>query len=582
MSMLRASNVNASLAGVLINCVRENGRDNSAFGDTIGKFYATTATEITGNTYYIPEFQAGQGSIEVNMNFAAAWFQFSYGAYGWLGAQVKNSANNGEMSTVYGHSSIALGNQFVDQSTPAGYYTVNLTGLSAGDQASATSQKGVLLVSGGKNEDNYALSRTNADGTFTVVCHNSSTNGVGGENDPIAFAYVPLGSGFIPNGAKDPTLLPMGRIMGNGATDIGQGSFTITKSTAAAGTYILNIPGYNDSNGTLIVSMETSGTTTSSANADNAVSYAYDASAGGWVIQSRDLPGCALESPTASDSAFSFAFLPDNADIIDRNLRYDSGEWALSNGNMWYNTANWSSNAIPSADGVEAKFGGNLLNSDTISLDEGSTRMVGKMTFNNNLAGYTIGTAGTTASVMLKNSAGTSLIDVQAGSHTINVGLKLTGDAMVKVAGGSNLVLGGSVKSPATANLTLNGPGIVLLGSSNTFTTGATAGKVTVNGTLDLNGYNAGVSGLFGNGVIDNTTGIDAYTLTVGGNDEIGEFSGQIRNTAGTIALNKIGAGTLTLSGANSYSGNTAIEAGTLKLAAAGTIANSPTITAGT
>jgi autotransporter-associated beta strand protein len=582
------STFNAPLNGVLITCVSENGRDETASGEAGGTFYAFNCTEITGNSYYIPTFQAGTDN-EKNMNVAAAYFPFSYGAYGWLGAQVKNTNadggvnNNQALNTIFGHPSIHVGAEFVDPTTSNGVSIINLTSLSAGDQTSASSANGILLVSGGKNEANYGMSRPNADGTFTAICHNSSSNGVGGENDPIAFAYVPLGSRYIPNGEKDSILLPMGRIKGNGSTDIGQGNYTLTKLTSGAGTYLLKISGFDGSSGTLITGMESSGVTSGgSTNCDNVISYAYDPIQGGWLIQSRDLPTPTLESPLATEMAFSFVFLPDNADVIDRNLRYDSGNWSRSSGGMWYDASSWSSNAIPSADGVEANFGSNLSYSDTVTLDEGSTRMVGKMTFNNSLASYIIGTQDTTASVMLKNTSGTPTIDVQAGSHTLNTSLKLTADSTITVASGSNLTLGGRVLSPATANLTITGSGQVQLGSSSVFTASSTAGNLTINGSLDLNGFNTSVSGLHGNGVIDNTTGIDGYTLTAGGNNADGNFAGVIRNTVGTLGLTKNGTGTLTLSGTNSYVGATTVNAGTLKLAATGSIANSSTITIGT
>ncbi|MCC6123994.1 MAG: autotransporter-associated beta strand repeat-containing protein [Pirellulales bacterium] len=569
------SGVNASLNGVLMTCVRENGRDNSATGDPLGTFYATSTMEISGNTYYVPIFQSGVAGAEKNINVAAAWFRYSYGAYGWLGADVENSANNGEMTTVIGHPSISLGVQFGDLATPAGYYSVDLTGLTAGDQANGSSQNGILLVTGAKNEDNFGMSKPNADGTFSLYAHHSATSGGGGENDPIAFVYMPLGSRFIPTGQKDPILLPMGRIKGDGSTNIGQGNFTVVKSTTIEGTYTLTIPGYNESMGTLMISME-GGTTN---NNDNIVSY--QASGNTWIIQSRDLNACTLESPGLTEMAFSFAFLPDNADIIDRNLRYDSGEWSPANGGIWYNAANWTSNAIPNADGVEAKFGGNLLLSDTVALDEGGTMMAGKLTFDNALASYAIGTAGTTSSILLKNTGGTPAIEVLAGSHVINAGLNLTADAAVGIANGSSLTLAGAVSGSATTNLAIGGLGSVKLGANAILPSGPNFGNLTINGTLDLNGYNAAVNGLSGNGTIDNKAGSDSYTLIVGGNDQSSEFSGVLRNTSGSLGINKIGTGLLTLSGANLHSGPTTVEAGTLKIAATGSIASSSTITVG-
>jgi len=65
---------------------------------------------------------------------------------------------------------------------------------------------------------------------------------------------------------------------------------------------------------------------------------------------------------------------------------------------------------------------------------------------------------------------------------------------------------------------------------------------------------------------VDTTASSGTPTLTVGANGNSGSFSGVIQNTAGTLALIKSGAGTLTLSGANTYSGGTTLNAGILSV----------------
>ena len=57
-----------------------------------------------------------------------------------------------------------------------------------------------------------------------------------------------------------------------------------------------------------------------------------------------------------------------------------------------------------------------------------------------------------------------------------------------------------------------------------------------------------------------------AITLTVGDNNSTTTFSGTIEDGAGTVALTKIGTGTLTLSGNNTYTDVTDVQAGTLVL----------------
>ena len=114
-------------------------------------------------------------------------------------------------------------------------------------------------------------------------------------------------------------------------------------------------------------------------------------------------------------------------------------------------------------------------------------------------------------------------------------------------------------------------PFILVLGAANQIPTGAS--YVTNNGTLQLNGNSATISGLWGSGVVDGISGTP--TLTVGNNNATSTFTGVIQNTSGTLSLAKVGAGTVTLSGANSYSGATTVKAGTLVVPVGSSLANS-------
>jgi autotransporter-associated beta strand protein len=84
------------------------------------------------------------------------------------------------------------------------------------------------------------------------------------------------------------------------------------------------------------------------------------------------------------------------------------------------------------------------------------------------------------------------------------------------------------------------------------------------------------VNGLSGAGTVDNKVA-GTPLMTVGDNDQTSTFSGVIKNTAGTLSLCKLGNGTLSLSGANTYTGDTVVQNGTLSLSpivAGGTLAD--------
>ena len=88
---------------------------------------------------------------------------------------------------------------------------------------------------------------------------------------------------------------------------------------------------------------------------------------------------------------------------------------------------------------------------------------------------------------------------------------------------------------------------------------------------MQINGLNDGVATGDGAGTVSFDAG-NSRTLTLGDNNANGSFSGTIIGS--TMSLTKIGAGTQTLSGANTYGQATTISAGTLKLTGAGSLAS--------
>ncbi|MFN7339615.1 MAG: beta strand repeat-containing protein, partial [Opitutia bacterium] len=99
---------------------------------------------------------------------------------------------------------------------------------------------------------------------------------------------------------------------------------------------------------------------------------------------------------------------------------------------------------------------------------------------------------------------------------------------------------------------------------------GAGFGSVTLNGTLNLYGNSETINGLTGAGIVEGGAAIPLFRL--GSGDASGAFSGVIRNTAGTLSLEKIGSGTQFLSGANTYSGTTTVSGGVLAVASASSL----------
>ncbi len=106
--------------------------------------------------------------------------------------------------------------------------------------------------------------------------------------------------------------------------------------------------------------------------------------------------------------------------------------------------------------------------------------------------------------------------------------------------------------------------GTLVLGAANQIPNGASTGNLADSGTFNMGGFSETINGLSGSGTVDGVSGTP--TLTLGDNNATASFSGVIKNTLGTLGLIKIGTGTQTLSGANTYTGGTTVNAGTLIL----------------
>ncbi|WP_379062495.1 autotransporter-associated beta strand repeat-containing protein [Mesorhizobium sp. UC74_2] len=140
-----------------------------------------------------------------------------------------------------------------------------------------------------------------------------------------------------------------------------------------------------------------------------------------------------------------------------------------------------------------------------------------------------------------------------------------TGGSLVKTGNGTLKLSGTSsyTGSTAVAGGTLQG------GASNAFSS-IGAFSVVGGATIDLGGFDQAISALTGDGIVTNT-GISDATLSIGGVNGSSVFGGTILDGgAGSLALNKVGTGTLTLTGIGNHRGGTKVNAGTLQLGTSG------------
>src|SRR6185295_14808586 len=128
-------------------------------------------------------------------------------------------------------------------------------------------------------------------------------------------------------------------------------------------------------------------------------------------------------------------------------------------------------------------------------------------------------------------------------------------------AGSLTLTKANIYTGPTTVN-----DGIFQAGIDNAFpsTSAFTIANVAT-ASLDLNSFNQTIGSLAGGGTTGGNATLGSAVLTTGGNNTDTAYGGVI---SGTGSLSKAGTGTMTLSGANTYTGLTTISGGILSVAA--------------
>jgi fibronectin-binding autotransporter adhesin len=170
--------------------------------------------------------------------------------------------------------------------------------------------------------------------------------------------------------------------------------------------------------------------------------------------------------------------------------------------------------------------------------------------------------------------------------------------AGTQILGGANTYSGATTIAAGTLKLAAANVLPSGLGKSDVTIIGNTViGGLIVPGTLDLGGFNLAINGLNSTtgGIIVNTVPLSwngsawiattaTNTLTIGNNDASGAYNGALQDgltivpnpgtgagtsVVGVLAVTKTGTGTQTLSGVNTYTGQTIIDNGTVVLASA-------------
>lgn len=239
-------------------------------------------------------------------------------------------------------------------------------------------------------------------------------------------------------------------------------------------------------------------------------------------------------SPRYSTSAPAFVALFITSMAL-QSSHAASGSWTNAVDGNWSNNASWSGASFPNGIGQSANFSGNVTGTLVTTTLDGNYTITSTAKNANSSSNWTV--SGASNTLTLQASSGNSTI---ANNHngvttyTLDANLALNSDTVVSGNGNNNarVVIGatpGARTITGSGNITLN----------NTFSSGA--GQLVINSNINTTG------GIFNNSVQGVNTSL---------------IAGVIGSTVTGVTQN--GNRTLTLSGANTYTGPTTVNLGTL------------------
>ena len=541
---------------------------------------AGTLTLSGANSYRgVTNFNAGTVSVNHASALGTSALNFNGGTLTYASGittdiSVKDDGAGGSTSR-----SVALGAAGGTINTGGNNITLSGTIGQGGAGALTKSGAGVLTLA---SANTYTGGTTVGSGTLQVTNTSGSATGTGGVT--VASGGILSGTGTVSGNVTVPTGGKISPGVG------GVGNLTVGGLTLASGSLVDLDFASTSSYDRVVVSgagaLAVNGGGLTLTNTSNASAWStpgtYNLFQYSGSIQGGGASSLSVLNPQAG---FSYTF-GSSSGFITLNIAQDAiiTGWSATGSGSWGSPGNWS-NGVPSA-GYTAEFAGAIIAPATVTLD--GDRTVNGVVFNS-AQGYALtqGTGGV-GSLFLSKTSGSVAVNVVSGSHTISAPVVFSSTAAISTAASTSLTLSNTVSG--AGGLIKTGDGAVDLTAHNTF-----SGNVSVlggllgfshadslgSGNITFNGgtlrYNAGnTADISGKAV---TIEVNGAMIDTNGNNVA--FAAPIGN-GGAGKLTKLGAGTLSLTNGNTFSGGLLVSGGILSLTGANTLGGLNTIGMGT
>ena len=489
-------------------------------------------------------------------------------------------ANNGDLLTLGGPGTIAVsagisggGGLGIGASglNSAGTYTLSGSNTYNG---ATTLTSGVLRItsSGGLNSSSPVTVASGAaldlSGGITVA----ATAG-------ITISGTGIGAtGAIYDTSSSGTDTLNGTVTLSGAADIGASA----GGTLAIGASVVN----SSSNPLTLVGAGTINFTGAVNINSNALATSWASGGSGSVAGSQTLSGptslpagLTFSGGSINLNGYTLTLSGSGASTISDNITgTNSSSELLMSGTgtlLLTGTNSYSGSTVISSGTLEVNTATGLSPNAAVTVDSGAALALSGGVTVTATAGITISGTGVASNGAIENLSGTNTLN-----GTITLAGGTTNHSDIGAATGTTLNIGASISNSDGNPLTLVGAGTVNITSTlsaidsvalntqwATGGSGSVAGSYTLGGTTFLAG---GVS--FTGGSIN----LNGHAMMVQGGGTIGDnLSG---TGAGSVLIVDTGGSTLTLSGTNTYAGDTYIEAGMMEVTSAAALSSSTTI----